>query len=141
MRTYSITKDKQDKAIKKNRTFLTLYYLIGAVLMLWVLINRFDNLGLALSIPLLIGLLLLPFTWFYFDKTFKKRMSMVWEFTDTTITCYENEKVKFRTDLNSITSVKKIVGGYRIESRNGTAYILDLISDVEEFVDKLKKTV
>lgn len=141
MRKYSISKDKQDRAIKKKRIFLTLNYSFGAVLMLWVLINRVNNSGLDLIFPLSIGLILLPFTWFYFDKNFKKRMAMVCELTDNTLTFYENEKVKFKTDLNSITNVKKIVGGYRLDSRNGTAYILDLISDVEELVDKLKKTV
>lgn len=138
---YQYSEDKKVKAIKRNRTGISIQYGIGAVIIIYILYSSWSTLGIEIKTPLLVGLIVLPFAWIYFDKNFRKKIYSSYEILDNYLIIKEKGTLKYKISLDSIRQLKKTPNGHRIESNSGTAYILDGIDNKEELLKKINKTI
>ncbi len=119
---------------------MSVQYGIGATVMIYMLFNNWSTLGVEIKAPLLVGLIVLPFAWIYFDRNFRAKFSSSYEIQDDYLIIEEKGAVKHKISLDSIRQLKKIPNGHRIESNSGTAYILDGIDNKDELLKKINKT-
>ncbi|MFH6992410.1 hypothetical protein [Flavobacterium sp. FlaQc-48] len=138
---YSISEENRLKALNKNRIFMSLNYGGGILIATYILTQKFNYLTTD-RIIFFIGIIALaPIGWFYFDKKFKNRISTEYEIEDEKLTITENGKLPQVILLNSIFSIVKFSQGYRVISKSGKFYILEIVENSEEFVRELNKYI
>ncbi len=134
---YQYSEENKVKAIKRNQTFMSMYYGIGALLLLRGVYYQWSDFELSSIFPYVIGIVALPIAWKYFDRKFKAKMSTTYEIEDGNIVIKVNDDLKHKISLESIRELKKIGSAYRIESTSAPAYILDGIEGQEELIGKI----
>jgi hypothetical protein len=135
---YLISEDKKEKAIKKNRVFMSLNYGGGVMIATVMLLTRFHSLPTANLIFLFAIILIAPFAWWYFDRNFRTKINTEYEILNGKLIITENGKQK-TTELQSIKAITKIPSGHKIVSSNGTFYILNGVENKEDLIKMLEK--
>ncbi|SHL12292.1 hypothetical protein [Flavobacterium chilense] len=138
---YSITAENKAKALNKNRIFMSVNYGGGILLATYALTQKFNYLTTDRTIFFIGIIALAPIGWFYFDKKFKNRMSTEYEIDNEKLTITENGKLPQTILLNSIFSITKIPQGYKVLSKTGKFYILEIVENSSEFVRELNKHI
>lgn len=116
---------------------MSLNYGGGILFATYALTQKFNYLFTD-RMPFFIGIIALaPFGWFYFDKKFKNRISTEYQIDSEKLTISENGKQPQVILLNSILSTTKISQGYRIITKTGKFYILNIVENSEELIKQL----
>ena len=136
---YQFSKENKAKGIELHRKAMSIHYTIGALVFIYMLFDTWSVTGIALKLPLIGGLILLPFAWVYFDKISRAKFSSTYEIQDGHLIIKQNEEVKQKVLLDSIRNVNKIRNGHRLETSKGPVYILDGIDNKLELMEEISK--